>query len=109
MRSTALAVIAFWLAVAIVGPLLAPYAQGAVASREVFAPISAAFPLGTDYLGRDMLSRIIYGTRYTIGIAMAATVIAVFAYDAAMRDDKLPRKALPAPQKPAARGTTAQR
>jgi hypothetical protein len=38
-----------------------------------------------------------------------ATVIAVFAYDAAMRDDKLPRKALPAPQKPAARGTTAQR
>ncbi len=34
-----------------------------------------------------------------------ATVIAVFAYDAAMRDDKLPRKALPAPAKPAARGT----
>jgi len=38
-----------------------------------------------------------------------ATVIAVFAYDAAMRDDKLPRKALPAPSRPAARGSTAQR
>lgn len=38
-----------------------------------------------------------------------ATVIAVFAYDAAMRDEKLPRKALPAPQRPASRGTTASR
>ena len=36
-----------------------------------------------------------------------ATVIAVFAYDAAMRDEKLPRKALPAPAKTAGRGTTA--
>jgi hypothetical protein len=36
-----------------------------------------------------------------------ATVIAVFAYDAAMRDEKLPRKALPAPQRSAARGSTA--
>ncbi|MFI5178275.1 MAG: M20/M25/M40 family metallo-hydrolase, partial [Vicinamibacterales bacterium] len=35
-----------------------------------------------------------------------ATVVAVFAYDAAMRDEKLPRKALPAPQR--GRGTTAQ-
>ncbi len=38
-----------------------------------------------------------------------ATVIAVFAYQAAMRDEKLPRKALPAPQRPASRGTTASR
>ncbi len=35
-----------------------------------------------------------------------ATVIAVFAYDAAMRDEKLPRKALPAPQRPAARSSS---
>jgi peptide/nickel transport system permease protein len=76
MRSTALAVIAFWLAVAIVGPLLAPYAQGAVASREVFAPISAAFPLGTDYLGRDMLSRVLVGARDTIVVALLATASA---------------------------------
>ena len=34
-------------------------------------PISArAFPLGTDYLGRDMLSRILYGARYTVGVAL---------------------------------------
>jgi len=38
-----------------------------------------------------------------------ATVIAVFAYEAAMRDEKLPRKALPAPARPATRGTTASR
>jgi carboxypeptidase Q len=36
-----------------------------------------------------------------------ATVIAVFAYDAAMRDEKLPRKALPAAQRSGARGSTA--
>ena len=35
-----------------------------------------------------------------------ATVVAVFAYEAAMRDEKLPRKALPAPQR--GRGTTSQ-
>ena len=34
-----------------------------------------------------------------------ATVIAVFAYDAAMRDEKLPRKALPPPQRAAGRGS----
>jgi len=35
-----------------------------------------------------------------------ATVIAVFAFEAATADEKLPRKALPAPQRPAGRGTT---
>ena len=46
---------------------------------DVFGDFSRAFPLGTDYLGRDMLSRIIFGTRYTIGIALGATVLAVIA------------------------------
>ena len=39
----------------------------------------ASFPLGTDYLGRDMLSRVLYGARYTIGLALAATVLACLA------------------------------
>src|SRR5260221_11920408 len=41
--------------------------------------MSGRFPLGTDYLGRDMLSRILYGARYTIGVALAATVLACLA------------------------------
>ena len=43
---------------------------------DVFAPISAAHWLGTDYLGRDMLARVIEGARYTVGVAFVATLLA---------------------------------
>ena len=43
---------------------------------DVFAPISAAHWLGTDYLGRDMLARVIEGARYTLGIAFVSTLLA---------------------------------
>jgi len=43
-----------------------------------FGPMSAQFPLGTDYLGRDMLSRILYGARFTVGISLAAVFLACF-------------------------------
>ncbi len=71
-----LAVVLFWVAMALVGPAIAPHDAGRVVDMDVFGPLSAEFPLGTDYLGRDMLSRILYGTRYTVGVALAATVIA---------------------------------
>jgi peptide/nickel transport system permease protein len=72
-------IVLFWIAIALFGPWLAPHDVGAVVDTDVFGDFSRAFPLGTDYLGRDMLSRIILGTRYTIGIALAATVLAVMA------------------------------
>jgi peptide/nickel transport system permease protein len=72
-------IVLFWIAIALFGPWLAPHDVGAVVDTDVFGDFSRAFPLGTDYLGRDMLSRIILGTRYTIGIALAATVLAVIA------------------------------
>ena len=72
-------IVLFWLAIALFGPWLAPYDVGAVVDTDVFGDFSRAFPLGTDYLGRDMLSRVILGARYTIGIALAATVLAVIA------------------------------
>ena len=62
-----LVIVVFWLVVAFIGPLVAPYKGGALTSTEIFGSYSAAYPLGTDYLGRDMLSRILYGTRYTVG------------------------------------------
>ena len=70
------AVVLAWLALAAVGPSLAPYGAGQVVDVGVFAPISAAHPLGTDYLGRDMLSRVLHGARYTVGVAMVATALA---------------------------------
>jgi peptide/nickel transport system permease protein len=74
-----LLIVAFWLVTAIAGPWLAPYPEGRVVSEDDLAPISAAFPMGTDYLGRDMLSRVLVGARYPIGISLAATVLACLA------------------------------
>jgi peptide/nickel transport system permease protein len=74
-----LLIVAFWLITAIAGPMLAPYPEGRVVSADDLAPMSFAFPMGTDYLGRDMLSRVLFGARYTIGIALAATVLACLA------------------------------
>ena len=71
-----LVIVVFWLAVAFLGPFVAPYKGGALTSTETFGSYSVAHLLGTDYLGRDMLSRILYGTRYTVGLALAAAVLA---------------------------------
>lgn len=71
-----LAVILFWLATAIAGPwLLAPGAN-APGAAEVFGRLSAAHPLGTDYLGRDMVARLVLGAGYTVGVAIVATLLA---------------------------------
>ncbi|MNK65451.1 putative D,D-dipeptide transport system permease protein DdpC [compost metagenome] len=65
-----------WLLVAIFGPWLAPHPVGEVVSDNVFDNLSAAYPFGTDYLGRDMLSRILVGARFTVGLALVAAVLA---------------------------------
>jgi peptide/nickel transport system permease protein len=70
------AIVVFWLCVAFLGPLVAPYKGGAITSTEIFGTYSVAHPLGTDFLGRDMLSRVLYGTPYTVGLALAAAVLA---------------------------------
>lgn len=71
------AIVAFWLAMIVLGPVLAPYDPGEMLNGvDVFAPMSLAHWLGTDYLGRDMLSRVLMGVRYTVGVALIATLIA---------------------------------
>lgn len=70
-------IVGFWVLVAILAPWIAPHDLGAVIDEDVYGSFSRAMPLGSDVLGRDVLSRIIYGTRLTIGIALAATGIAV--------------------------------
>ncbi len=73
------AVVGFWLLMVLIGPLIAPHAAGRIVDTNVFGSISARFPLGTDYLGRDVLSRILYGARYTVGVALLATFLASLA------------------------------
>jgi len=69
------AMCAIWLLVAMFGPWLAPHPVGEVVSDNVFDTFSAAYPFGTDYLGRDMLSRILVGARFTVGLALVAAVL----------------------------------
>ena len=59
---------------ALFGPLLAPYGESAVVG-DVWAPPSAEFWLGTDSLGRDMLSRLLHGAQTSIAIALAITLL----------------------------------
>ncbi len=59
---------------AIFAPLIAPYGVGEVVG-DVWEPMSSTYLLGTDNIGRDLLSRMIYGGRTTIFIATAGTVL----------------------------------
>ena len=67
--------IAAYLFVAVFAPFVAPYSETEILGGA-YELWSEKFPLGTDNLGRDMLSRLIFGARNTIGIALAAVVIA---------------------------------
>ena len=60
---------------AIVGPAFAPHPPNAVIGIP-FATPSSRFPLGTDFVGRDVLSRVLYGGRSLIVLAGLATLIA---------------------------------
>jgi peptide/nickel transport system permease protein len=68
-------VITMYLIVALFAPLLAPYGESEVFPMA-YAPWSDEFRLGTDALGRDVFSRLIFGARNTIGIAVATTFLA---------------------------------
>jgi len=67
-----LIVIVTYLFIAIFAPWVAPFGQSEVVSNQ-YDPWGAPFIFGTDQLGRDMLSRLIYGARNTIGIAVLTT------------------------------------
>ena len=63
--------------VAVFADVLAPYGFLEVHLRDRLQGSSAQYPLGTDQLGRDLLSRVIYGARLSIAVGLAATSINV--------------------------------
>ncbi len=60
--------------VAVFAPLIAPYGEGEVVGN-LWQPPSAAHWFGTDNIGRDLLTRMIYGARTTLTIAALSTAI----------------------------------
>jgi len=73
-----LAVLSLLIVMAIIGPSMAPHDPlRQVLSDRLLPPGSASHWLGTDQLGRDMLSRLMYGARLTLGIAILTVIIVV--------------------------------
>ncbi len=80
-------VLIFWTIIVVIGPTISPYHEGDILDDELFVvpggdeypdtdfqPPSKVVWLGSDYLGRDTLSRILFGARTTIGISFIATL-----------------------------------
>lgn len=94
------ALVLAWILVALLAPWLAPYPPDAQDIVNRLAPPSAAHWLGTDVLGRDVLSRLIYGARLSLlagfsvvllGAAIGVTVGIVAAWARGFVDEALMR------------------
>src|SRR5262249_26918866 len=72
------AIVAVLLVVAPLADVLAPQSPIASDQTQTFARPSWEHPLGTDQLGRDMLSRVIHGTRISLIVGVSSVVLALF-------------------------------
>ncbi|SMC02430.1 peptide/nickel transport system permease protein [Sulfobacillus thermosulfidooxidans DSM 9293] len=70
-------IVMFLVLMAVFAPVLAPYPPLATHFSEAFKPPSATHLLGTDELGRDLLSRIIYGSRGSLGAGVLIVFVGV--------------------------------
>lgn len=73
-----LAIVILFLFLALFGPIVAPYPYDEIIRGSSRLPPSADFLMGTDNLGRDVFSRILWGAREVIVLPGVATVLAVF-------------------------------
>jgi peptide/nickel transport system permease protein len=73
-----LAIVLFWVLIAIFAPLVAPYDPVEQNSKAILQGPSSTYLLGTDKLGRDILSRLIFGARTILVLAPVAVMLSVF-------------------------------
>ena len=74
-----LVLVGLMLIVVIVGPWIAPYDPEVFAPLQRYKPPSAQFWLGTDQYGRDIMSRLLYGARATVLMAIVASTLGTLA------------------------------
>jgi peptide/nickel transport system permease protein len=67
-------IILIYIVIALMAPVIAPFPEREIVGQQ-YLPWDSEFLLGTDNLGRDMLSRLIYGARNSVGIALITTFI----------------------------------
>lgn len=77
IASLALLIIVFLFFLALFAPFIAPYSPTEIDVDNVLSPPSLTHPLGTDELGRDVLSRMIYGARVSLSVGFIAVGIAI--------------------------------
>jgi peptide/nickel transport system permease protein len=64
------------IATAVFAPLIAPHDPNAIDASRILAPPDLAHPFGSDALGRDVLSRVIFAYRVSLGVAVGSTLLA---------------------------------
>jgi peptide/nickel transport system permease protein len=69
-------VVSFLVALAVLAPLLAPWDPNKPDTRRILTPPSPSHPLGTDQIGRDVLSRVLYGARVSLAVGFVSVGIA---------------------------------
>jgi len=69
------AILLFFVIITTIGPMLTPYKPNQIAPAARLQPPGAEHFLGTDHLGRDIFTRILYGARYSIAIAVGAIFV----------------------------------
>ena len=69
-------VVGFLVALAVLAPLLAPWDPNKPDTRRILTPPSPSHPLGTDQIGRDVLSRVLYGARVSLAVGFVSVGIA---------------------------------
>ncbi|PIP07039.1 MAG: peptide ABC transporter permease [Syntrophobacteraceae bacterium CG23_combo_of_CG06-09_8_20_14_all_50_8] len=70
-------IVASLFVISFLAPWLSPYDPGEINLKIVLAPPSGSHPLGTDQLGRDVLSRMIWGARISLKVGFVATGLAI--------------------------------
>src|SRR5262245_17138505 len=71
------ALVSLIVLLALIGPMISPYAYDAMHIRDRFHPPSTVYLLGADEYGRDVLSRVLYGSRLSLLLGIAATLVSV--------------------------------
>ena len=74
---TGCGIVVLLFAVSLLAPVIAPYDPGAIDLKNVLASPSAEHWFGTDQLGRDVLSRMIWGARISLKVGFVATGLAI--------------------------------
>lgn len=77
MAMAGAAVILIWAAAAVAAPLIAPYDALAQSIEDRLSPPSAQHPFGTDELGRDVFSRVVYGARISLPVGLVVILFSM--------------------------------